>query len=55
MSATASRGALQPLKVTRRRALQLMGGVNRDATLFDAAVCVLATFQRKDLIGSLEA
>jgi Asp-tRNA(Asn)/Glu-tRNA(Gln) amidotransferase A subunit family amidase len=35
--------------------LQLMGGVNRDAALFDAAVWVLATFQRKDLIGSLEA
>jgi Asp-tRNA(Asn)/Glu-tRNA(Gln) amidotransferase A subunit family amidase len=35
--------------------LQLMGGVNRDAALFDVAVWVLTTFQRKDLIGSLEA
>jgi Asp-tRNA(Asn)/Glu-tRNA(Gln) amidotransferase A subunit family amidase len=34
--------------------LQLMGGVDRDAALFDTAVWVLAAMQRSDLIGSLE-
>ncbi len=34
--------------------LQLMGGVERDAALFDTAVWVLAAFKRNDLIGSLE-
>ena len=31
-----------------------MGGVDRDAALFDAAVWVLAAIKRNDLIGSLE-
>jgi Asp-tRNA(Asn)/Glu-tRNA(Gln) amidotransferase A subunit family amidase len=36
--------------------LQLMGGTNRDAALFDVAIWVLgAAFGRNDLIGSLEA
>lgn len=36
--------------------LQLMGGTNRDAALFDVAIWVLgAAFSRDDLIGSLEA
>ncbi len=34
--------------------LQLMGGVDRDARLFDVAVWVLTAFQRNDLVGSLE-
>ncbi len=34
--------------------LQLMGGVDRDAALFDAAAWVLAALNRSDLIGSLE-
>ena len=34
--------------------LQLMGGVNRDVELFDVASWVLATYNRSDLIGSLE-
>jgi Asp-tRNA(Asn)/Glu-tRNA(Gln) amidotransferase A subunit family amidase len=34
--------------------LQLMGGVDRDAALFDTAVWLLTAFRRDDLIGSLE-
>ena len=34
--------------------LQLMGGVDRDAALFDAAVWTLVAFNRNDLIGSLD-
>jgi Asp-tRNA(Asn)/Glu-tRNA(Gln) amidotransferase A subunit family amidase len=34
--------------------LQLMGGVDRDAALFDTAVWLLTAFRRADLIGSLE-
>jgi Asp-tRNA(Asn)/Glu-tRNA(Gln) amidotransferase A subunit family amidase len=34
--------------------LQLMGGVNRDAALFDTSVWVLTAFKRCDLVGSLE-
>ena len=34
--------------------LQLMGGVDRDARLFDVAAWVLTAFQRNDLAGSLE-
>jgi Asp-tRNA(Asn)/Glu-tRNA(Gln) amidotransferase A subunit family amidase len=36
--------------------LQLMGGADRDAALFEAAVWVLAAaFGRSDLVGSLES
>ncbi len=35
--------------------LQLMGGVDRDAALFDIAAWTLAAFSRNDLVGSLEA
>jgi Asp-tRNA(Asn)/Glu-tRNA(Gln) amidotransferase A subunit family amidase len=35
--------------------LQLMGGTDRDAALFDTAVWVLTAFNRADLIGSLDA
>ena len=35
--------------------LQLMGGVDRDAALFDTAAWVLTAFNRSDLVGSLEA
>jgi Asp-tRNA(Asn)/Glu-tRNA(Gln) amidotransferase A subunit family amidase len=35
--------------------LQLMGGVDRDAALFDTAAWVLTAFNRSDRVGSLEA
>jgi Asp-tRNA(Asn)/Glu-tRNA(Gln) amidotransferase A subunit family amidase len=35
--------------------LQLMGGVDCDAGLFDVAVWVLAAFNRNDLIGTLDS
>jgi Asp-tRNA(Asn)/Glu-tRNA(Gln) amidotransferase A subunit family amidase len=35
--------------------LQLMGGVDRDAALFNVAVWVSGAFKRNDLVGSLDS